>query len=296
MSFDVEKMNKLPPEARFLDINDFWYFPNRWVVKFLYPLPVSPTQITITSLIAGLFSVGCYIIDSNAGLMWGALFLYLKIFLDNIDGNLARVRGETSRLGRFLDSLTDFLVSFLVYLVLTLRLVGETNNSFYWYIGGLAFLSCLMHCSYFVFYLVKYTSVFGTYLCNRVDENITEKDNEAYEAGELSVLVYFLHRAHVFLYRWQDKTIEWFDCLSKKLGSIRNSQEVSKKNWYGDKVFLTLISPLCLCTNNMLLVFFSLLDEIESGFWFVIIVGNVYLLILQVLKIIKARNNLVLEK
>ncbi|MBT3515873.1 MAG: CDP-alcohol phosphatidyltransferase family protein [Nitrospina sp.] len=296
MSFDVEKMNKLPPEARFLDINDFWYFPNRWVVKFLYPLPVSPTQITITSLIAGLFSVGCYIIDSNAGLMWGALFLYLKIFLDNIDGNLARVRGETSRLGRFLDSLTDFLVSFLVYLVLTLRLVGETNNSFYWYIGGLAFLSCLMHCSYFVFYLVKYTSVFGTYLCNRVDENITEKDNEAYEAGELSVLVYFLHRAHVFLYGWQDKTIEWFDCLSKKLGSIRNSQEVSKKNWYGDKVFLTLISPLCLCTNNMLLVFFSLLDEIESGFWFVIIVGNVYLLILQVLKIIKARNNLVLEK
>ena len=296
MSFDVEKMNKLPPEARFLDINDFWYFPNRWVVKFLYPLPVSPTQITITSLIAGLFSVGCYIIDSNAGLMWGALFLYLKIFLDNIDGNLARVRGESSRLGRFLDSLTDFLVSFLVYLVLTLRLVGETNNSFYWYIGGLAFLSCLMHCSYFVFYLVKYTSVFGTYLCNRVDENITEKDNEAYEAGELSVLVYFLHRAHVFLYGWQDKTIEWFDCLSKKLGSIRNSQEVSKKNWYGDKVFLTLISPLCLCTNNMLLVFFSLLDEIESGFWFVIIVGNVYLLILQVLKIIKARNNLVLEK
>ena len=118
MSFDIEKMNKLPLEARFLDINDFWYFPNRWVVRFLYPLPVTPTQITITSLIAGLVSVGCYIIDSSAGLVWGALFLYLKIFLDNIDGNLARVRGETSRLGRFLDSLTDFMVSFLVYFVL----------------------------------------------------------------------------------------------------------------------------------------------------------------------------------
>ena len=296
MSFDIERMNKLPPEARFLDINDFWCFPNRWVVKFLYPLSITPTQITILSLIAGLVSVCCYMIDSSVGLMWGALFLYLKIFLDNVDGNLARVKGKVSRLGRFLDSLIDFIVSFLVYLVLTIRLVSETNNSLYWYLGGLAFLSCLMHCSYFVYYLVSYTSISGTYLCNRADENITEEDNEAYHRGDLSRLVCFLHRFHVLLYGWQDKAIEWFDRLSKSLGSKRNLQKLSRSEWYGDKVFLTLISPLCLCTNNMLLVFFSLLNEIEFGLWFIVVVGNSCLLILQVWKIIKARNNLVLEK
>ncbi|MDG1844498.1 MAG: CDP-alcohol phosphatidyltransferase family protein [Nitrospinaceae bacterium] len=292
MSFDIEKMSKLPPGARFLDINDFWYFPNRWVVKFLYPLPITPTHITIISLIAGLVSVRFYMIDTSAGLMWGALFLYLKIFLDNVDGNLARVRGETSRLGRFLDSLTDFMVGFLVYLVLTLRLVDETNNSLYWCLGGLAFLSCLMQCSYFVYYLVKYTAISGTYLYNRVDEDITEEENEAYDRGDLSLLVYFLHRAHILLYGWQDKTIEWFDRLSKRLGS-KKPQKLSEKNWYGDKVFLTLISPLCLCTNNMLLVFFSLADEIELGLWFVVIVGNACLLILQIWKIVKAKKNLV---
>ncbi|MBT6663213.1 MAG: CDP-alcohol phosphatidyltransferase family protein [Nitrospina sp.] len=292
MSFDIEKMSKLPPGARFLDINDFWYFPNRWVVKFLYPLPITPTHITIISLIAGLVSVRFYMIDTSAGLMWGALFLYLKIFLDNVDGNLARVRGETSRLGRFLDSLTDFMVGFLVYLVLTLRLVDETNNSLYWCLGGLAFLSCLMQCSYFVYYLVKYTAISGTYLYNRVDEDITEEENEAYDRGDLSMLVYFLHRAHILLYGWQDKTIEWFDRLSKRLGS-KKPQKLSEKNWYGDKVFLTLISPLCLCTNNMLLVFFSLADEIELGLWFVVIVGNACLLILQIWKIVKAKKNLV---
>ena len=292
MSFDIEKMSKLPLGARFLDINDFWYFPNRWVVKFLYPLPITPTHITIISLIAGLVSVRFYMIDTSAGLMWGALFLYLKIFLDNVDGNLARVRGETSRLGRFLDSLTDFMISFLVYLVLTLRIVDETNNSLYWCLGGLAFLSCLMQCSYFVYYLVKYTAISGTYLYNRVDEDITEEENEAYDRGDLSMLVYFLHRAHILLYGWQDKTIEWFDRLSKRLGS-KKPQKLSEKNWYGDKVFLTLISPLCLCTNNMLLVFFSLADEIELGLWFVVIVGNACLLILQIWKIVKAKKNLV---
>ena len=119
MSFDIERMNKLPPEARFFDVNDLWYFPNRWVIRFLYPSPITPIQITLVSLLAGFVSAGCYTIDSNAGLMWGALFLYLKIFLDNVDGNLARIRGEVSRLGRFLDSLIDFVISFLVYLVLT---------------------------------------------------------------------------------------------------------------------------------------------------------------------------------
>jgi len=296
MSFDIERMHKLPPEARFVDVNDFWCFPNRSVVKFLYPFSVTPTQITILSLIAGLVSAYFYMIDSSAGLMWGALFLYLKIFLDNVDGNLARVKGEVSRLGRFLDSLVDFIVSFLVYLVLTLRLVSDTNDSLCWFLGGLAFLSCLIHCSYFVFYLVQYTSISGTYLCNRADESITEEDNKAYDRGDLSMLVCFLQRSHIFLYGWQDKTIEWFDRLSKKLGSRSKSQRLSGNSWYGDKVFLTLISPLCLCTNNMLLVLFSLVGAIEFGFWFVVVVGNVYLLLLQVWKIIKTRNNLVLGK
>jgi len=144
--------------------------------------------------------------------------------------------------------------------------------------------------------LVQYTSISGTYLCNRADESITEEDSKAYGRGDLSMLVCFLQRSHIFLYGWQDKTMEWFDRLSKRLGSKRNSQKLSRSEWYGDKVFLTLISPLCLCTNNMLLVFFSLLNKIEFGLWFIVVVGNFCLLILQVWKIIKARNNLVLEK
>jgi len=290
MSFDIERMNKLPTEARFFDVNDLWYFPNRWFIRFLYPLPITPTQITVVSLFAGLVSVGCYTIDSNTGLMWGALFLYLKIFLDNVDGNLARVRGENSRLGRFLDSLTDFIVSFLVYLVLTLRLVNETGNSWYWFLGGFALLSCLLHCSYFVFYLVRYTSIVGTYLCNRVDERISREDNEAYKQGKLSTLVYFLQRCHVFLYGWQDKFVECFDRISKRLAFGKNWEKSLNGDWYADKTFLTLISPLCLCTNNMAVVLFSLIDQIELGFLFIVVVGNFYLLGFQGRKILKTRK------
>ena len=281
MSFDIERMNKLPPEARFLDVNDFWCFPNRWVVKFLYPLSITPTQITILSLVAGLVSVYCYMIDSSVGLMWGALFLYLKIFLDNVDGNLARVKGEVSRLGRFLDSLIDFIVSFLVYLVLTLRLVSETSNSLYWFLGGLAFLSCLIHCSYFVFYLVQYTSISGTYLCNRADESITEEDLASAEENGWNLR---LQKIFAWSYGWQDRLIERLDFVSRKLAGVSERDETA---WYGDRFFLSAISPLCLCTNNVMLAIFSLVNQVELFLILLILVMNFYGIGLLIWKIQK---------
>ena len=170
--------------------------------------------------------------------------------------------------------------------------MSETGDSLYWFLGVLALLSCLLHCSYFVFYLVRYTSLVGTYLYNRANENISEEDDEAYDKEELSTPVYFLQHCHVFLYGWQDKAIEWLDRISKTLGYGRQLRGFSEADWYADKVFLTLISPLCLCTNNVLLVLFSLTDEIELGFWFVVVAGNSYLLVLQVWKVIKVQNKL----
>ncbi len=145
-----------------------------------------------------------------------------------------------------------------------------------------------------MYYLVQYTSIFGTYSCNRVDEKITEEDRTVYDRGELPTLVYFLQSFHVFLYGWQDKAIESSDRLASRFAARGSPQRISRDNWYGDKVFLTLISPLCLCTNNMLLVFFSLADAIEQGFWLVVVVGNSYLFFLQAWKTIKTRNSLAL--
>ncbi|KMP11369.1 hypothetical protein UZ36_04780 [Candidatus Nitromaritima sp. SCGC AAA799-C22] len=287
MVFDAEKMYKLPPEARFFDVNDLWYFPNRWAVRWLCPLPVTASQVTVVSLLMGVAAAGCYLIDSYSGLVWGAAFLYGKIFLDNVDGNLARARGEESRLGRFLDSLTDFTVNFLVYLAVAWRLVHETGDPWFWFLGGLGLLSCLLHCSYFVFYLVNYTSRAKSYNFNRADETVSEEDRLAYEKGELTTLVYFLQRCHVWVYGWQDKFIEYLDRISRRLAFGRNRADHSDDGWYADKTFLTLTSPLCLCTNNMTVVVFSLADRLDLGLMCIVVLGNVYLVGLQAWKILR---------
>jgi phosphatidylglycerophosphate synthase len=278
MSCNIEKMHKLPPGDRFLDFNTIWYFFNRWVIRVLYPLPITANQITWLSLVMGLLAAGFYLSDSDNSLIWAATFFYGKIFLDNVDGNLARVRGEVSRVGRFLDSFTDFVVTVAVYGAITYRLAETTQDLAIWVLGFFALLSGLLHCTYFVFYLVNYTSMVGAYEMNRVREDITDEDREETSGGVL-----FLQKVHGWLYGWQDRSVEVFDRFSQKLAGVKD-ESGEQKAWYQDKLFLTYISPLCLCTNNMVIVIFSLFDALELGLYAVLILGNAYLLGIQIWK------------
>ena len=282
---NLDRMNKLPAPARFFDINDLWYFANRSAVRFLYSRPVTANQVTLLSLVFGLAAAGFYLVPTDAGLWGAAAFLYAKIFLDNVDGNLARVRGEVSRIGRFLDSLTDFLVTVLVFLAVSWRIYHETGDAWIFGLGGFALLSCLLQCSYFVFYLVSYTSAVGAYGKNRIDERVCRADLEAVRQGRLSRMGLLLQRLHGVTYGWQDRAIEAFDGVSRRWAGPGGEAE----GWVAEKWFLTLISPLCLCTSNMLLVVFSLLGRLELYLVFVALFGNAYLLGVQVLKVGRAR-------
>ena len=285
MSFDVEKMNKLPSEARFFDVNDIWYCMNRWVVRILYPTRVTPNQITFLSLVFGITSAWFYISGFSNALMWGGLFLYGKIFLDNVDGNLARVRNTASRFGRFLDSLADFLVTVLVYIAVSCYLVRTIGVHEYWVLGFIALLSCFMQSTFFVFYLVSYTSRVGSYEKNRVDESITQEDREKVENGQVELWDLRLQKLFLWVYGWQDRTIEKLDAVCRSIARITKDEE-SLRTWYVDKKFLSWVSPLCLCTNNMMLVFFSLFDKLESFMIFVVFFMNTYALSLLTYKIL----------
>ena len=286
MTFDIEKMNKLPQGERFFDVNEIWYFMNRWVVQLLYPTPVTPNQITFISLVFGLASAGFYISEIPNSLVLGAIFLYGKVFFDNVDGNLARVRGTSSRFGRFLDSLTDFIVTVLVYIAATFYLVRTTATPDYWILGLLAMLSCFMQSTFFVFYLVNYTSRVGSYEKNRVDETITEEDKQMAEEGQTDIWDLRLQTFFVWVYGWQDKAVEQLDAFCRRIARIPDTDE----GWYKDRNFLAWISPLCLCTNNVILVIFSLLGQLELFMILLVSFMNLYALGLLGWKIISNRN------
>ena len=281
MAFDIEKMNKLPREARFFDVNGLWYFYNGWMVRMLYSTPITPNQITVLSFFVGLLSMGFYVSGRSDSLVWGAIFLYGKVLLDNIDGNLARIRGTSSRLGRFLDSLTDFLVTVMVYIGISFYLVQTTGDNRFWFLGLFGLLACFMQSTFFVFYLVSYTSRVGSYDKNRVDESITEEDLASAEQNQWNLR---LQKIFTWSYGWQDRLIERLDFVSRKLAGVPEKEETA---WYGDRCFLTAISPLCLCTNNVMLVIFSLVGQVELFLILLISLMNFYGIGLLIWKIQK---------
>lgn len=94
---------------------------------------LTPNMVTAISFLFGLASAFtfAFAIDSMAG--WGALLFMLAVLTDHMDGELARMTGQTSRLGHHLD----YIVGTLNYAALFIGLgVGLSDGP--WGDGALA--------------------------------------------------------------------------------------------------------------------------------------------------------------
>ena len=77
-------------------------------VWLLFYVPITPNQITFLSLLVALLADAALLFcPGRTGLGAAALLLYLAFVLDCTDGQLARLRGQTSSVGSYLDFLMD---------------------------------------------------------------------------------------------------------------------------------------------------------------------------------------------
>jgi len=89
-------------------------------------LGIHPNVITILSIFLGIGAgVMFYFTDIYHNLL-GILLLVLANLCDSTDGQMARLSGKTSLVGRILDGLSGDVWFFSIYLALCLRLQGQT--------------------------------------------------------------------------------------------------------------------------------------------------------------------------
>ena len=108
--FSFEKAAKFKKEDRYFNINNLWAPGFMQAVRFLYYTPVRPEFVVLASLCTGALSAYLYSFDIYSLSIVAAISILIKNFLDNVDGHLARAKGQVSKLGRFLDSLSDAAV------------------------------------------------------------------------------------------------------------------------------------------------------------------------------------------
>jgi hypothetical protein len=191
-------MSKLPKEHQFIDLSDYGRPFAKIIAKALKNSSLTPVDLTISFVISGLLSVFCMI---EGHYVLAAFFLILKSILDAADGELARIKGTPSYTGRFLDSVADIILNFII--IITIWKLTNINILF----SFLAFFGIQLQGTLYNYYYVILRNKFGGDTTSRVFEDKTPVALPGEKQKNVDIL-FFLYKA---LYGTFDKIIYALD-------------------------------------------------------------------------------------
>jgi len=93
---------------------------------FLNRLGLTPNAITLLGLVGT--TIGAYII-SQGKMTTGGIVLLLSVLVDALDGTMARLRGDNSDFGGFVDSVSDRYAEFITFGGLLYFFLTQENYS-----------------------------------------------------------------------------------------------------------------------------------------------------------------------
>lgn len=121
-------MSKLSSNDKFLDVSDYGRPIAVAAVQKLKHTSATPVQVTFVFGLCGLTAAYCII---QGYYVMAGVFLILKSIIDAMDGELARVKKSPSYTGRYLDSVFDYLLNFIILMSV-------------WYVSDNPFWSALL--------------------------------------------------------------------------------------------------------------------------------------------------------
>lgn len=204
-------MSKLPEQHQFLDLSDYGRRPAKIIAKSLKNTSFTPVHVTIAFIISGLIAITCIL---NHYYWATAFFLILKSILDAADGELARIKNSPSYTGRYLDSVSDIILNFLI--LLTIWHVTEGSLL----LTLLAFIGIQLQGTLYNYYYVILRNKHNGDTTSRVFENETPTAMK----GEKQSSVNILFGLYTLFYGIFDKIIYQMD---------RNAVHAKKfPNWF----------------------------------------------------------------
>jgi hypothetical protein len=157
-------MSKLPKEYQFIDFSDYGRPIARVIANSLKNTKFTPVDVTIAFVISGL--IGVYFIFESYYLI-AAFFIVFKSILDAADGELARIKNTPSYTGRFLDSISDIILNFIIILT-----IWSLTNIHIGY-AFLAFFGIQLQGTLYNYYYVILRNHFNGDTTSRVFEDVT---------------------------------------------------------------------------------------------------------------------------
>ncbi|MBK9254071.1 MAG: CDP-alcohol phosphatidyltransferase family protein [Saprospiraceae bacterium] len=203
-------MSKLADKDKFIDFSDYGRPVAKFIALRLKNTHWTPIHLTLLFGLCGIIAV-YFILTGNY--FFAAVFLILKSILDAADGELSRVKNTPSHSGRFLDSIFDIVLNFMIFLAI----FTISSNSFLAML--LAFVSVQLQGTLYNYYYVI--------LRNRLSggddtSKIFQRKSPTALTGERQEIVDIFFRIFNFLYFVFDNTIHSLDNNAYKVKSLPN--------------------------------------------------------------------------
>lgn len=252
-------MPKLAPQYQFLDLSDYGRPLARLFADLLKNTRFTPIHVTILFGITGLIAIYC--IWKNH-FYTASFFIILKSIIDAADGELARIRKTPSYTGRYLDSIFDLILNFLILMVICY--VSETA---FW-LCFLAFLGIqLQGTLYNYYYVILRHKIAGGDKTSKIFE---KKSPKAFP-GETQKTVDLFFRMYTFAYGLFDAIIYKLDKKARKA--------IPFPHW-----FMTLVSLYGLGFQLLIIAILLSLNRIEMIAPFFIIYSVLIFILIAIRK------------
>jgi phosphatidylserine synthase len=108
-------MSKLTAQDQFLDLSDYGRPFGRFLANQLKNTLFTPVHVTLLFGVSGLIAIYCILVQQ---FYWASFFIILKSGIDAADGELARLKKTPSYFGRYLDSVFDIVLNFMLLMAI----------------------------------------------------------------------------------------------------------------------------------------------------------------------------------
>jgi phosphatidylglycerophosphate synthase len=192
-------MPKLAEQYQFLDLSDYGRPFGKFLANSLKNTRFTPIHVTLLFGVSGLIAIAC-ILRQNYFL--ASFFILLKSGIDAADGELARIKKTPSYTGRYMDSVFDIVLNFLLFM--TICYVSKTTIGF----AILAFIGIQLQGTLYNYYylILRHNSVGGD-----TTSQIFESKTPVALPGESQKSVTVLFVIYTIVYGVFDKTIHFLD-------------------------------------------------------------------------------------
>ncbi|MGB9696329.1 MAG: CDP-alcohol phosphatidyltransferase family protein [Ignavibacteria bacterium] len=237
------------------------------IVKLIYKFKVTPNQISLLSMFLGIAAGVLFAFDFY---LYGAITLFVSNVFDCVDGQLARLKHNGTKIGRIIDGAIDYVTGASVFMGVGISLAVNSGDYFItWVIVILAALSRIFQNFFFDYYRNEYLSYVYNKVANLEDE-IQEfrGEKKRLESEKGKVFEKLLIDIYIKYSKLQRKS------NNHKVLTI-SPEEYKRTN----RFILRLWSWLGSTTHLTLIIIFAIVQHIEIYLIATIVVGNFFMLV-----------------